>query len=560
MELSIDNYKNILSKDLVKRSEKCIVRECDEIEKNKYQAYVDENDVSFDVTISLNDKKEVLHHDCDCDSKAAFCQHKIALFLYTGKKGKKKLPGNPKKSNKLDILVNEADIGELRKWVKEILIKNKDMELAFVHHFSSQQNKYTPQEVKKLTLDAVKAVIKNKRKIEAGEVKKIVDLWTEIHLPIVEKYFSGVTDVESFKNFNAIVESYEEIQRKLSSSSNKMIKYLESLFDKALISLNELQHEDDWKLALGYFADQIDVETFDQRINYLSFLEKAIGYNGTSKGRTLIDKLLKQYTRCDPTKFYHGKIYTETLFKIVLNNDLFDAYYKVFKPITFNNDYNELLIENLINSGHVKLAEKYCWEQIKSNFREEYNLRYLQFLKEIATLENDEHKLAEVLKYLFPNTFDFDDFLFIYSRITNEEEKKKWRSKVLSRARQLASQNLDAMKFSFKLMEFDNKYGKMIDYINEYTPYNIILEYAERIILANKKEFLKTIFNKADLTYDMDEEEAMEAIPKLPGLLKKYYTESEIEFSINNALKSGWYHRPNMLISFIRNTKEVKTR
>jgi len=35
MELSIDNYKNILPGNLVKRSEKCIVRECDEIEKYK---------------------------------------------------------------------------------------------------------------------------------------------------------------------------------------------------------------------------------------------------------------------------------------------------------------------------------------------------------------------------------------------------------------------------------------------------------------------------------------------------------------------------------------------
>jgi hypothetical protein len=64
-KLSIDNYKNILPGNLVKRSEKCIARECDEIEKYKYQAYVDKNDVSFDVTILLNDKKELLHHDCD---------------------------------------------------------------------------------------------------------------------------------------------------------------------------------------------------------------------------------------------------------------------------------------------------------------------------------------------------------------------------------------------------------------------------------------------------------------------------------------------------------------
>jgi hypothetical protein len=558
-KLSIDNYKNILPGNLVKKSERCIARECDEIEKYKYQAYVDENDVSFDVTILLNDKKELLHHDCDCGSKVAFCQHKIALFLYIAKKGTKKLAGNSKKSDKLDILVNEVDIGDLRKWIKELLIKNKDMELAFVHHFSNQTIKHTPQDVKKLTLDAVKAVIKNKRKIEAGEVRKIIDLWTEIHLPIVEKYYSNLTDLKSFQNFNALVESYEEIQRKVSSSSNKMIKYLESLFAKVLTALNELQHEDDWNLALGYFADLIDGESYDLRIHYLSFLEKAIGCDGTLKGKALIDKLVKRYIKCDPTKFYNGKIYTETLFNIVVNNDLFAAYHKVFKPITFNNDYNELLIDNLINSGHLQVAEKYCREQIKNNSREEYNLLYLQFMKKIALLEKDENKLAEVLKYLFPNTFDFDDYLFIYSRIENEDEKKKWRSKVLSRARQMANYNTAAMRFSFKLMELDNKYGKMIDYINSYTPYNIILEYAERMILADKKEFLKTIFNKTDHTYYMDEnEEVTETISKLLGLLKKYYTESEIKKSIDNASKSSWSYRTNMLITFMAGTRIQK--
>lgn len=119
-KLSIDNYKNILPGNLVKKSEQCIARECDEIEKYKYQAYADENDVSFDVTILLNDKKELLHHDCNCGSKVAFCQHRIALFLYIAKKGTKKSAGNSKKSDTLDILVNEVDIGDLQKWIKEL--------------------------------------------------------------------------------------------------------------------------------------------------------------------------------------------------------------------------------------------------------------------------------------------------------------------------------------------------------------------------------------------------------------------------------------------------------
>lgn len=559
MELSIKNYKNILPKDLIKRAGKCSVRECDEVEKNQFQAYVDENDASFDVAVLLNDKEELIHHDCDCSSKAAFCQHKIALLLFIGRKEKeKKLPGNPKKSDRLDILINEVDVIALKKWIKELLIKNKDIELAFVHQFSNQQKKYAPQDVKQLTLDAVKAVIKNKRKIEVGEAKKIVDLWTEMHHSFVDQYCSDLTSVEKFQNFNALVEGCEETQLKVSLSSNKLNKYLEGLLSKVIVSLNELQNEDAWNIATGYFADLIEREAFELRTHYLSFLVKALEVHSTKKGNVLIDKLITRYIKCDPTKFYHGKVYTETLFNIVLNTGLFDTYYHVFKPITFNNDYNELLIDELINSGHLQLAEKYCREQIKRNSREEYNILYLQFLKNIYTREKDEQKLSEVLKQLFPDTFDFDDYLFIYARIENEEEKKKWRSKVLARARQLASYNPNAMNFSFKLMELDKKYAKMIDYINEYTPYNIITEYAERMILADRKDFLKTIFHKVDCPDDMDEEEAIKSVAVLLGLLKKYYAESEIKWGIDNASKSGWSYRQNLLIAFIKNTDEIK--
>lgn len=105
----------------------------------------------------------------------------------------------------------------------------------------------------------------------------------------------------------------------------------------------------------------------------------------------------------------------------------------------------------------------------------------------------------------------------------------------------MANYNTAAMRFSFKRMELDNKYGEMIDYINAYTPYNIILEYAERMILADKNEFLKTIFNKTDHTCYIDEDgEVTETISKLLGLLKKYYTESEIKKGIDNTSKFSW--------------------
>jgi len=73
-------------------------------------------------------------------------------------------------------------------------------------------------------------------------------------------------------------------------------------------------------------------------------------------------------------------------------------------------------------------------EQIKSNYRDEYNVPYLKSLKEIYVIEKDDENLAKVLSVLFPYTFEFDDYLFIVNSLS-EEERKKWRTKILSRAR-----------------------------------------------------------------------------------------------------------------------------
>lgn len=89
MELSLKNYTTILPKELLKNAAKNMVRECDEIEKGQFQAYVDEEKTSFDISLTINSKGEITEHDCECNSKTMFCRHKAALLLWIvkGKKG-----------------------------------------------------------------------------------------------------------------------------------------------------------------------------------------------------------------------------------------------------------------------------------------------------------------------------------------------------------------------------------------------------------------------------------------------------------------------------------------
>jgi hypothetical protein len=69
---------------------------------------------------------------------------------------------------------------------------------------------------------------------------------------------------------------------------------------------------------------------------------------------------------------------------------LFASYPNLFKPILFDNKFNENLIRQLIENDHPELAEKYCLQQIKNNSRPVYNTLYFELLKEIYTLQKDE--------------------------------------------------------------------------------------------------------------------------------------------------------------------------
>lgn len=555
MDLSVKNYKTILTKDIIKRAEKSIVRECDEIEKDSFQAYVDENEVSFDVAISLNNEKEIVHHSCDCNSKAGFCQHKTALLLHIIKSKPKDTPiKGSKRIHQLETLIEDIDPAKLKLWIKEVLIKNKDLELAFIHQFTSQQKKYTPSEVNEYTRNAVKAVIKNRWKAEANEVKKIVELWTDIHDTIVNEYCSQITDETAFLNFDALIRAVEETQAKIATGSNRFSRYVEGQLLKVIASLQQLPTDERWLVAIGYFADRVTGMHATLRIPYLSLVVNVLSNSNQTRKIAVINKIVEQYTKCNLSVMDNSNIYTKTIFGLVQDSDLFKNYYKVFKPIRFDNEYNEELIRRLIEYNHIKLAEKYCLEQIEANVRDEYNECYLQFLKEIYTIEKNEKKLAEVLKGLFPLTFDFEDYLFICGQMEIEEERKKWRTRMLVRARQMPSFYKNAVMFPFRLMDYEGKYKKMIEYIDSSTPYSIIVKYADKMILADRNSFLNELLHKVD-DINMEDEEISTDISSLAKILENNYSKIELQQVIYDIQKRGWFYQENILISFLKGKK-----
>jgi hypothetical protein len=556
MPLTLANYATTISKELILLAKKNKVRECDETEKGHFVAYVDDGNESFDVSLTVKGGKEITAHTCECENASGLCRHKAALIIHlaNGKKIKEVVKVK-KKTGKAEALMDEVDPNALKEWVKGLIGKNKDIELSFIQHFSVKEL-LTPAEVAKLVNDAVKAVAGNKKTIDPTQLKKIVDLWSDTLAPVSSYYQANVTDEKAFLNFHEMLETCIAFQFKVDSASNKVPKFIEDNLQKSVAPVGGLQVEMAWDKAIDYFINRVPDGENRVRMHYLLHLQNITNISSGERQLRLIDRLAKQYEKSQPERLMNGNVYTKLIFEIINGHKLFAKYGHLFKPITFDNAYNQVLIRQLIDDNNLDLAKKYCREQIKQNFREEYNVLYLSFLKEIALLKKDEAELEHVLTLLFPFTFDFDDYLFVSKRLP-DDERKKWRTKMLAKARNMTnSYGVIPAVFCFKLADAEKSYRKMIDYIDSYTPYFIILHYFENMFLAEKNKFLDAIISKPDRSswiYNQAAEESDAAcFPELFNLLEKHYTASYLKAVIINIEKGRLYYSHNKFVVYVK--------
>jgi Hsp70 protein len=563
MALTLKNYETTLPKELQKAALKNPVRECDETEKGHFVAYVDEGAESYDVSLIVLANGEIKSATCDCKSGDKFCRHKMALLLYIIKDKQPKKPVKAaKKQNKSAALLDAADPLSLKVWLSELLAKNKDIELAFIHHFSGEQHQYTPAEVEKITNDAIKAVTKSKKNIDLTQLKKIVELWTEVHKPIIAQYRGNVADEANFLNIHALLEACGAYNSQISINSNRIAKYRETVLQQSAESLNQLEEEPAWNKAVGYIMDFILDQLVGVRLHYLRHLQTLLSISNEARKQYLLDALLKQYSK-KPNHSFNSTEYTQLIFGLVKEAGAFDTYYKVFKPITWEIDYNRSLIEALIKSGHYSLAIQYSWDQMAKNAREEYNQPYLELLKQVYTLQNDRPNLARVLAELLPHTYSFADFSFIYAMMEDGEEKKKWRTKILSRARHASrSNNRNAIEFCFELLHSEEKYKKMVELIDGETPYTLIFRFFEPMVSADKDGLLKKIVEKTDhiswryTELPVDKINDKECFPALLQAILRQITTTQLLTLTGKAKSHSFYYRENKFVEYVKGVLE----
>ncbi|WP_026714673.1 hypothetical protein [Flavobacterium daejeonense] len=481
----------------LKEAKKLAVRDLDEINKNSFVAYVDQANESYDTQIILDDNKNILSKKCDCNNTDD-CLHEIAMINFLANEKKltpKTTKGKQRKITETDRILNEIDPKTLKKWVSNLLNNNKEVAFLFKNEFGKKNTSFEKKDIQEIIKLAIQSVIGKRKSIETNEVKKVIDNLNISLKEVLQYIFSSEINDKTYNLLETIIDELLKFEMNYNITSIRITRFIESLNNTLLKTIFNTKDLETWKQSVEfYFSKAFDHEIyssydFELIKNIYSFSEI------NELQRTYVIKLVeRKFTEIQHVvkdDFTRLHVDFEMFFlNIFSENKLFEKHKNLFKPRRFQNEYNMILIQNLIEINELEKAENYCNEQINNNTNHNYDLPYINFLAEIYSKTNNTSKKATLLANYGVYSFDFENYLFL-KKNCSPVEFKKYRQKILTNAN-YSSQNGDIQAFDFyyKVMKDDGLTNKLISLLAKTHNLTLFDLYKEEAFAINPIDFI----------------------------------------------------------------------
>ena len=492
--LNLKTFEKTIATTKLKQSLKIAIRDVDETSKNNFVAYADDKNESFDVSIEIDEEKNVLDSNCDCGVKG-LCNHRIAFFLHLNTISGKPKTVRAKKLTATEQLVNNLDANALRIWVNALLKKNKDLEFLFTNEFSIIIEEYNKPKVKSIIDNSIKSVIKTRKNIEANELKKVIDLLEITLKPVVEFCQNDLLDKEKLEIIFFIFDELIDFEARIYTNSVKIARFIEKISNQVIDSISVTNDEIKFqKITDLHFELVFNENTIYLRIQSFLHLKRLYTSNADNENRKKYysDKFKNFILNRDKNKNRFGVTVDTFLLEVLFDNNLFEETSQFFEPVRYENEYNLSLINKLLAINQVDYAEKIALAQVASNYYIEYNLPYWKILKQIYSDNNNTEKLIVILVNTVPVDNNYDDFLMIKKHLP-EVEFKKFRSNLLGRTKRNFSIDPFAPDFYFQILAEEDNYKKMLESISEYTDYDLLFEHRQGLKGTDTFAFLLAI-------------------------------------------------------------------
>ncbi|CAN1578199.1 hypothetical protein MCERE19_04289 [Spirosomataceae bacterium] len=535
-DLSLKNFKKHFADDVKLWAAQCTVRECDEEQKGTFVAFVDQGVDSFDVSLKINPKQEIVSCTCDCPKGDGMCQHKLALMMHIV--GNQKVAPTKLVKNKitpLEKIFSQLSHDDLKTWLLKTFEKDKALQVEFVQEFTKEEEKlWTLPELEKKLKELQKVVFGAKKNVETADFKKAMGLWENFALSAIKPYSDRPTLLIYFELFKNVLTA---LKKQISPISTRTFTTYDNIFKKIYTqvaqSIATNLSAEDFKIAINLIIPHLsDGSYYNAPMLELSlriFKEVDI-----EKQKQILDLIIPRYTKFHSNQKFGDAVFTKTIMQMVETTGEFENYLEEILPISYANSYNVDLIEKLINLKKYDRAIKICNIIIKGNYYPEYNVPYYILLKKLYNATNNSEAALEIKKELLPLTGNFEDFLEIYQSTPDTPERKAWKSLILSkhRSKNRGGEFPNSDEFCIKMAASDKNYARLIDYLKEYALVQFFVPFLDEMLAFNKLKTLKNLLQGFVFMSKMSQPEYVEKeklqYPIVLDLLQKYFQEQEL--------------------------------
>lgn len=513
------SIKTIIAKQdptKVTLAHKLEVRELEEHgEKGNFIAFVDEGPESYDVNITV-EGSQVRIHTCDCAIKDTYCVHQLAVLLQLNGAKKntpttKRVPAK-RKMKESGQLLQDADPQEVSSWLTEIFKANKDIELQFVLRFSKQPITYQPEDISKLLNSGITAVIGKRKKLEAVEIKKIIDIWEKSLVPVWDYIQANITKPEGITIYIAMVSSLYDFEHRYHYSSTRIRTLLSACYDKLGLILSLVTSDLQWQSLFNWLWTETWREgttwvgvfpPIQSMYSYLSPERKSIFAN------TVLDLLIDFVDENVAMPVEVDNFFLD----VMLDSGRFDEIYFYFEPKKWQHEYN-LKLARAVRLVDPEVAIQFCSRVIDENVQDSYNLPFLNIMEEVFVQLGDLDGQACVKMDMFSWNPNIEDYKFIMQHAKDEADKIHFRSRVLTNHRYNLDRDEEADLY-FSILVTQKNYKNMLEVID----YNIgaypLLKYWDYMYNHDRMALVKKIANNFNVKINSNLVKENELIDKL---------------------------------------------
>ena len=494
--LTLDNFKNKIAVTVLKKAEKLIVRDFDEETPNHFIAYVDEGSISHDVSFEINEKKELIKTNCDCENGTKMCVHKVSFInFFLNKKTTKSKVVRKRKLSETEELIQNCNENELKNWVLDLFKTNKDLEFLFKAQFGKVSINYDKKSVKIIIDTSIKSVIKTKKNIDASEITKIVKLLEVSLLPVLNYSKDTISSPETYELLYFIYNEIIDFDHRIYTSSVKLIRLFEKIYKDIILYSQSIQNKEHWQnIMQNYFAFFNELNSTILHFKLLEYFYESI--DSSERKKIFAKELYKNYEKLVLNTKYFSADFSKFILKVFAENELFEPIYTNFKPIKYENRYNLFLIEKLLEINKIDEATKIAEDQIQGNSNYFYDIGYYKVLEPIYKKNNNLASLSIIDFALIQEDLSFERFLRIRDNWKrSEKDFVLFRTSILTKCKRHFDENRNARFLYFEILNSYQNYKLMFDNINESLGYEVIFNFKEILFKVNSFDFLTSLNN-----------------------------------------------------------------